>query len=73
MIFRMPRENRICKPGIAPRFARRSDKVLNQRAESKCDDAIANRLAAKNKFIIRLRFTAAAMRFQSAAPRYADK
>ena len=51
----------------------RSDKVLNQRTESKRDSRIAIPTTGKNNFTIRLRLQVPSDRFQSAAPRYADK
>jgi hypothetical protein len=51
----------------------RGDKVLNQRAESKRDGRVANFAAVKNKFTNHLRLKVPPDRFQSAAPRYADK
>jgi hypothetical protein len=73
MILEAPCKNLICPSATASPFSRHDDKVLNQRTESKYDSVIANQSAAKNKFIFRLRFTATATRFQSAASRYADK
>jgi hypothetical protein len=61
------------RSGINTLVSTRNDNVLNQRIESKRDGRVADFAAAKNKFIIRLRSKVPADRFESAAPRYADK
>ena len=48
-------------------------KVLNQRAESNCEGPIANPAEAKNLIHNSFTFAGAAMPFESAWPRYADK